>query len=251
MQAKHEDGKPAFKCTIAAAAQGIKTGQGITLKADIDIEDATEELDQWDILVIPGGGTQPSLDANKEPMDIIKAFVELQKKDPSKERTLFSVCTGSLFLAQAGVLQGLAATTHPEYYIKLELLCQDASIKDTGIRTDVMEERYVVNNARFDLGDKPDENPFISMSRPDGRRKSIARKGSESYKLAKRRESLVKRAQMPLGGLRVITSGGVTCGMDAALYLIAALVSVPSAEAVAKVTQFNWQKGVTVEGIDV
>lgn len=221
------------------------------MKADVDIEDATEDLEQWDILVVPGGGTEPVLEENKEPMAIVKAFVELQKKDTSRERTLFSVCTGSLFLAKAGVLQGLGATTHPDHYIKLELLCQDESIKDTGIRTDVMEERYVVNNARFDLGDKPDENPFISRSKPDARRKSIARKGSESYQQSKRRESLVKRAHMPLGGLRVITSGGVTCGMDAALYLVAALVSVPSAEAVARVTQFNWQKGVTVEGIDV
>jgi hypothetical protein len=27
------------------------------------------------------------------------------------------------------------------------------------MRTDVMEERYVVNNARFDLGENPDDNP--------------------------------------------------------------------------------------------
>lgn len=163
------------------------------------------------------------------------------------------MCTGSLLLAKAGILQGLAATTHPDHYTRLEMLCQDASVKDTGIRTDVMEERYVVNNARFDLGDKPEENPFITTRKPDARRPSIiqGRKGSESFKMAKRRESLVKRTNMPLGGLRLITSGGITCGMDAALYLVAALVSVESAQEVARMTQFNWQKGVTVEGIDV
>jgi putative intracellular protease/amidase len=224
-------------------------------KADIDFEDAHEDLEDWDILVIPGGGIDPVLKANKEPMNLIKAYAELQQKDPSKERTLFSVCTGSLFLAQAGVLQGLAATTHPDYYTKFENLCVEASKRGDLERTDVMEERYVVNNARFDLGENLDENPFILDRKPDlsptGRRKSIARKGSDAFKLSRRRESLVKRQNMRLGGLRVITSGGVSAGMDATLYLVAAMVSIDAAHEVARVTQYSWQKGVTVEGVDV
>jgi transcriptional regulator GlxA family with amidase domain len=56
---------------------------------------------------------------------------------------------------------------------------------------------------------------------------------------------------MPLGGLRVITSGGVVAGMDASLYLVAALVSFESAIEVARYTQFTWQKGVTVDAVDV
>jgi putative intracellular protease/amidase len=202
-------------------------------------------------MVIPGGNTDPVLKADTEPMNLIKAYAELQKKDPSKERTLFSVCTGSLLLAQAGVLQGLAATTHPDYYTRMENLCVEAAKKGDLERTDVMEERYVVNNARFDLGEDLDENPFILDRKPDRRRMSIARKGSDAWKASRRRESLVKRSNMKLGGLRVITAGGVSAGMDAALYLVAALVSIDSAQEVARVTQYNWVKGVTVEGIDV
>ncbi|KIW07168.1 uncharacterized protein PV09_02037 [Verruconis gallopava] len=260
-QAKHDGGKDvkgmkAFNTTIAAPTQGVKTAQDVTIKADIDLDDALEDLNDYDILVIPGGSTEPFTGdggEKKQPIPLIKAWADLQRNDPSKERTLFSVCTGSLLLAKAGVLQGLAATTHPDHYTRLEMLCQEASVKDTGIRTDVMEERYVVNNARFDLGEKPEDNPFITSRKPDARRPSIiqGRKGSESFKQAKRRESLLKRANMPLGGLRVITAGGITCGIDAALYLVAALVSVESAHEVARVTQYNWQKGVTVEGIDV
>jgi transcriptional regulator GlxA family with amidase domain len=241
----------AFNIRTCGMEKGVTSSQGVTVKVDMDFEDAEAELEDIDVLVIPGGGTQPILDANAEPHDLIKAWAALQRKDPSKERTLFSVCTGSLFLAQAGVLQGLAATTHPDYYTKFEMICQTASIRDTGIRTDVMEERYVVNNARFDLGEKWDENPFILPTKPDGRRKSNARKGSEAWKLSRRRESLAKRASMPLSGLRVITSGGITAGMDAALYLVAALVSIEAAQEVARVMQFSWQKGVTVDAIDV
>jgi transcriptional regulator GlxA family with amidase domain len=252
--AAHEPGNSAtaaFKVRTCGEDKGVTPRQGATVKVDMDFEDAEAELEDIDILVIPGGSTEPILAANKEPQNLIKAWAALQQKDPSKERTLFSVCTGSLMLAQTGVLQGLAATTHPDHYTKLETLCQAAAARGSGIRTDVMEERYVVNNARFDLGDNWDDNPFILPVRPDGRRKSTARKGSDAWRLSRRRESLAKRAAMPLAGLRVITAGGITCGIDAALYLVAALVSIDAATEVARSMQFTWQKGVTVDAIDV
>jgi putative intracellular protease/amidase len=251
--AKHDMKKPetkAFKTFTAAVDEKAKSAQGITIKADMDFEEATDRLDEFDLLVIVGGNSDETL-KKAEPISLIKAWAELQEKDPSKERTLFSVCTGALFLAKAGVLQGFAATTHPDYYTKLEILCHEAARDDLGERTDVMEERYVVNNARFDIGDNVNENPFILSKRPDGRRASIARKGSFSFKNARRRESLVRRGALPLGGLRVITAGGVAAGMDASLYLVAALVSHETALEVARYIQFTWTKGVTVEGVDV
>ena len=127
----------------------------------MDYEDAHDSLEDFDILIIPGGNVEAIIKDTAEPMGLIKAFVELQKTDPSKERTLMSVCTGSLMLARLGFLQGLSATTHPDYYTKLEILCQEAARMGDMEQTDVMEERYVVNNARFDLGENEDENPFI------------------------------------------------------------------------------------------
>jgi DJ-1/PfpI family len=230
----------------------VKSSQGLKVKVDMDFEDAHEELEGADVLVVAGGSTGPVVEANAEPIPLVKAWAELQQKDPSKERTLFSVCTGSLFLAKAGLLQGLAATTHPDYYTKFEIMCQEASQSDSGVGTDVQEVRYVVNNARFELGENILDNPFVYSKKQDmPRRKSIARKGSDSFKAARRRESIIKRANMPLGGLRVVTSGGVTAGMDAALYLVAALVSIESAEEVARVMQYVWQKGLCVDAIDV
>jgi hypothetical protein len=66
-----------------------------------------------------------------------------------------------------------------------------------------------------------------------------------------RRESIARRAAMRLGGLRVITSGGVSAGVDAALYLISVLVSDDSANEVARVLQWTWNKGIVVDGLDV
>ena len=216
----------------------------------MDFATAHKQIKQFDVLIIPGGGTDPILKAKAEPLGLIKAFAELQKKDPQKERTLFSICTGSLFLAQVGILQGLAATTHPDYYVRLENICKDAAARDMAERTDVMEERYVVNNARFDLGEDEEENPYVTRK---GRRAAAkARKGSLARKESNaQRESIMRRSSMKLGGLRVITSGGITTGLDAALYLVSAMVSIESAQEVARIMQYNWNKGVVVDSIDV
>jgi transcriptional regulator GlxA family with amidase domain len=56
---------------------------------------------------------------------------------------------------------------------------------------------------------------------------------------------------MRLGGLRVITSGGISAGIDAALYLVGALVSDESANDAAQMLQWTWTKGFVVDGIDV
>lgn len=163
-----------------------------------------------------------------------------------------SICTGSLFLAQLGILSGLSGTTHPDYMTKFEILCSQAATRDLAERTDVLDERYVVNNCRFDLGEEIDENPYIRRRSDAGRRPSNARKGSNSWKESNtRRESNARRMSLKLGGLRVITSSGIASGMDAALYLVSAMVSLDCANEVARVMQFQWSKGVVVKGLDV
>ena len=251
--------------------------QGASMRAHMDFAEAMKRLPEVDVLVIPGGGTEAVLKQKGQPLTIIKAYAELQKKNPSRERTLMSVCTGSLFLAETGILSGLTATTHPDFVTKLEILCSNVAQRDMADRCDVVEQRYVVNNLRFDLGENEDENPYIltrkeykqkrrmsqasngGMSpieeRPNsgsGRRPSSARKGSMSLKLSNnRRESILKRSQLRLGGLRVVTTSGVTSGMDGALYLVGALVSDEVAEEVSRIMCYKWIKGMVVDGTDV
>lgn len=263
----------AFRVIFAAKEQEIISAQGASFKAHINFEEAMKRLGEIDVLVIPGGGTDKLVKSKDQPLTIIKAFAELQKKNPSRERTLMSVCTGSLFLAETGILSGLAATTHPDFMAKMEILCSSAAQRDMSDRTDVMDARYVVNNLRFDLGEDEEDNPYVlskkeykehkrrKSSAPSspieerangGRRQSSARKGSMSLKMSNmRRESVLKRANLRLGGLRVLTTSGVTSGMDGALYLVGALVSDDSADEVARVMCYDWKKGVVVDGTDV
>jgi transcriptional regulator GlxA family with amidase domain len=244
----------AFECTIAGPEEKVISKQGLSINSQISYKEAHESLDDYDVVVVLGGNSEEILKRQdtEEPMALINAYAKLQQDDNSRERTLFSVCTGSLFLAKLNLLSGLSATTHPNYLTKFEILCSEAAQRNLTERTDVMDDaRYVVNNLRFDLGEEGDENPYVRRGSDAGRRPSNARKGSISLKSSGRRESILRRAGMRLGGLRVITSGGISAGIDAALYLVGALVSDESANDAAQMLQWTWTKGFVVDGIDV
>ncbi|KAK4227835.1 class I glutamine amidotransferase-like protein [Podospora fimiseda] len=248
---KDDPTSKAFEVTIASGEPQVLSEQGVIIKSQLNWKEAYDRLDDFDVLVVVGGNSNEVLEKKTEPLGLISKYSEIQKEDPTRERTLLSICTGSLFLAEQGILAGLSATTHPDYITKLEIVCSKAATRDLGERTDVIDDaRYVVNNLRFDLGDE-DENPYIRRKSDAGRRPSNARKGSISFKGATRRESIARRASMRLGGLRVITSGGVAAGLDATLYLVSVLVTEESANEVAQLMQLTWTKGVVVDGLDV
>lgn len=164
----------AFDCTVAGAEQTVLASEDVSLACQIPYKQAYEQLKDYDVLVVLGGNTEAVIEKDAEPLGIISAFAELQVEDPIRERTLFSVCTGSHFLAHKGILAGLSATTHQDYMTTFENLCSRAATRDLDERTDVVENvRYVVNNLRFDLGNE-DENPYIRRQ-SDGRRSSNAR----------------------------------------------------------------------------
>lgn len=149
----------AFECVFTAATQQVKVSDFCTLDCHLPFDQAVIRLKEFDILIIPGGETAEIITTKSQPLQLIKAFADLQIKYPNKERTLMSVGTGSLLLAHQGILSGLSATTHPDYLAKMEIICTQASQRDLSERPNVLEERYVVNNLRFDLGN-PDESIY-------------------------------------------------------------------------------------------
>lgn len=240
----------AFKIAFAAEEEFIVTGQGAGIRAHMNYKEAYTRLAEFDVLIIPGGGVEEILKSKGEPLGLIRAYSDLQKKDPKKERTLLSICTGALFLAQQGILSGLSATTHPDYYAKFEKICSEVAQRDLAERCDVVEERYVVNNLRFDLEDEA-QTPYVRR-KSDAKPPPMKRKGSNAWKESNtRRESNARRASLRLGGLRVITSGGVTAGIDASLYLVSIMVNEEAANEAARLMQYTWTKGIVVDGIDI
>jgi len=98
---RREEQSPFEVILIAESREPIIASAGMRVIPDVDLENCPP----LDILVVPGGwGTRTEIE-NKRLIDWIE-------KVGSEVRTLTSVCTGSMLLGRAGLLDGLRATSH-------------------------------------------------------------------------------------------------------------------------------------------
>ena len=99
---------------VLAHLPGVEVKR-VAKKAGLVVTDAThltllsehslEEISQADVLVVPGGGSATTLEDQPEILEWISAIHQTTTWTTS-------VCTGSLILGAAGLLQGLPATSH-------------------------------------------------------------------------------------------------------------------------------------------
>ena len=103
--------------TVAEAPGSVRARNGLKLVPDFTLENAPAPQ----ILVVPGGaGTRPLL---KKP-----AVLEWIRQRARRAEIVASVCTGSLVLAQAGLLHNLRATTHYENFVDLAALAPNTEV---------------------------------------------------------------------------------------------------------------------------
>ena len=155
--------------TVAEKSAAISARNGLSVNPDYTILNCP----QPDILIVPGGiGTRILM--NHQPViDWIKSCAEIAE-------LVLSVCTGSLLLAKAGLLEGLEATTHHQVF---DLLIEIAP------NTTVVKDRRFVDNGK------------------------------------------------------IITSGGISAGIDMSLYVVGRLLGKEKAEQTAEHMEYKQLTG--------
>ncbi len=114
--------------TVAELPGSIRARNGLKIVPDFTLETAPPPQ----VVEVPGGaGTGPLL---KKPM-----VLEWLRQRARQAEIVASVCTGSLVLAQAGLLHNLRATTHHENFAELAALAPN---------TDVIEDVRFTDNGQ-------------------------------------------------------------------------------------------------------
>jgi putative intracellular protease/amidase len=128
---------PGATVHFVADEPGMKRTETGMLGLSADL--ALEELPDPEILVVPGGyGTRALLDDER--------FVGWVRRAHETSEWTTSVCTGSLVLAAAGILDGLEATTH---WLEYDLL---ASLGARPTARRVVEQGKVITAAGVSSG---------------------------------------------------------------------------------------------------
>ncbi len=152
--------------TVALTDGPISARNGLSVNPNYTIADSPKP----DILIVPGGiGTRSLLKED--------TLIEWISETSKRAELVLSVCTGSLLLAKAGLLDGLKATTH---HLALGLLTKLAP--NTTILPD---QRYVDNGS-------------------------------------------------------VITSAGISAGMDMSLYVIGKTLGKEQGKKTAAYMEYDW-----------
>jgi transcriptional regulator GlxA family with amidase domain len=121
--------EPPFQVRLVSERRGpVVARNGLSVNPDVAMADCQDV----DILLVPGGqGTRREMNN--------PAILGWVRERAAGAELVLSVCTGSLVLAKAGLLDDLEATTHHGSY---DLL------RSVAPRTTVLEDRRFVDNGR-------------------------------------------------------------------------------------------------------
>lgn len=109
--------------TVSASGKKLVPSEGGTVMMQSTY--SFENAPQADILIIPGAAPEVIINTVSNQPELFKWI----NKQNEHTKLTMSVCTGSLLLSKAGILDGKKATTH---YLALDLLKQNPKIEIVG-----------------------------------------------------------------------------------------------------------------------
>ncbi|WP_411345139.1 DJ-1/PfpI family protein [Paenibacillus sp. WLX1005] len=138
--AETEPGVKGFKVnTVSADGQMITARNGLQVQP----EHSFDSLPAIDLLIIPGGYGAEELEIRKpDVLQWIKTYA-------SAGVQIASVCTGALLLAEAGLLDGLKATTH---WMDLKRLEQDYPAVDVQSDVKFVDQGWIITSGGISAG---------------------------------------------------------------------------------------------------
>lgn len=139
--------KSHFTTTTFSHHNPVKLGSGaLTLIPDLSFQTIQDNLNEYDLLVIPGGDPAALIayvktEEGKQVTKLIKKFSELEPRKEQGSRVLQTICTGTLIVAAAGILEKRTVTTHHIAYDLVKEMADEAAGGDSG--TEVVRKRWV------------------------------------------------------------------------------------------------------------
>ena len=135
---RREDASPFEILLISQSSQPVKTTGGMKVIPDVTFD----HCPPLDILVVPGGwGTRREMNN--------QAMLSFVRTRASEVETLASVCTGALILGNAGLLDGLCATTHWRALQTLQELFPKVTVDS---KSNVVKAGKVITSAGISAG---------------------------------------------------------------------------------------------------
>jgi transcriptional regulator GlxA family with amidase domain len=135
---RREEASPFEVLLISQSGQRVKTTGGMKVIPDVTFDDCPG----LDILVVPGGwGTRKEM-SNQTMLSFVRSRA-------SEVQTLASVCTGALILGNAGLLDGLRATTHWRTLQTMQELFPNVTVDST---SHVVKAGKVITSAGISAG---------------------------------------------------------------------------------------------------
>ncbi|KAH7112810.1 class I glutamine amidotransferase-like protein [Dendryphion nanum] len=139
----------AFKTTTVGFQNPTKVAQNaITIIPDLSIQELETNLENYDILVVPGAAVDPikallSPDSaeGKAIVSLIQKFTSLPPRKETGHRVIQSVCTGAVLLAAAGILANRTVTTHHLCYDVVKQVADQVAGGNSNIK--VVKKRWV------------------------------------------------------------------------------------------------------------